>query len=307
MIIFTVLLLALMEISLSFDNAVLNAGVLKDMSPKWQHRFLTYGMPVAVFGMRLIFPIGIVAIASGLGFMEVTHLAIKEPAAYATELAKSHISISAFGGMFLLMVFLNFMLNPGGEREVFWLTWIEQKLAKLGLLKGVEIVIALIALITVASFTQNDTDYIRCVLAGLVGLGLYIVIDAVTGMLDLGDSPQLKGGIASFIYLEILDASCSLDGVIGAFVLTDNIFLIMLGLGLGAFAIRSLTLYLVRGGFLQEYIYLEHGAHYGIGALATIMLVSTFYPVPEPVTGCLGMLFIVLSLISSIRKNRRGD
>ena len=62
-----VLVLSVLEISLSFDNAVVNATVLEDMDKVWQRRFLTWGMLIAVFGMRFVFPLAIVAIAAGLG------------------------------------------------------------------------------------------------------------------------------------------------------------------------------------------------------------------------------------------------
>ena len=74
-----------------------------------------------------------------------------------------------------------------------------------------------------------------------------------------------------FLYLELIDASFSFDGVVGAFAISQQIFVIAAGLGIGACYIRSLTVFLVRKGTLQEYIYLEHGAHWAIGALAVLL------------------------------------
>lgn len=297
-IVITISLLALMEIALSFDNAVINANILKNMNPVWQKRFLTWGILIAVMGMRLVFPIEIVSIAGGLSTGEVISLAVNNPAAYAEELATHHVTIASFGGMFLLLVFLSFILNPGGERTVFWIIYLEQKLARLGLLRGIEIVIAGAILVVVQHQVPLE-ERLGCLLAGMAGIGTYMLLEAVTRLLE---TDAIKSGLAGFLYLEVLDASCSLDGVIGAFVLTDNILFIMLGLGIGAMAVRFLTLYLVRGGIMQEYIYLEHGAHYGIGALATIMLIDTFYAVPEYVTGSLGVLFIGAAVWSSAKE-----
>lgn len=305
MIFLTLILLAIMEVSLSFDNAVLNATVLKDMSPKWQRRFLTWGILIAVFGMRLIFPVLIVVFASGLPALQVIDMAINQPEEYGAKLAEHHINISAFGGVFLLMVFLEFICDA--TKEVHWIGWIEKRLSSLGLLKGVEIILAGCALIAIQSFITDLQQQMACILSGLFALGLYMLIKGIMGLFDTEHGCPHKRGLMAFLYLEVLDASCSLDGVIGAFALTNNIAVIMIGLGIGAFAIRSLTLYLVRGGALKEYIYLEHGAHYGIGALAAIMLVDTIYPVPEPVTGMIGMSFIGLSLLSSIAHNRRKN
>ena len=88
-----------------------------------------------------------------------------------------------------------------------------------------------------------------------------------------------------FLYLEVLDASFSFDGVIGAFAITNDIVLMALGLGIGAMYVRSLTVYLVRQGTLDDYVYLEHGAHYAIGALAVILLVTIQYEINEVITG----------------------
>jgi hypothetical protein len=131
-------LLTLMEITFSFDNAVVNAIVLRDMDHKWQNRFLTWGMVIAVFGVRVIFPIMIVAFAAGLGFMEVVRLALEQPEEYSRHVLDSHVHIGAFGGMFLLMVFLKFIMDE--TKEVHWLEVIEKKLAALGKLEAVEII-----------------------------------------------------------------------------------------------------------------------------------------------------------------------
>lgn len=300
-VLLTVLLLALMEVSLSFDNAVLNASILQNMSAKWQHRFLTWGMPIAVCGMRLLFPVLIVAVAASLPITDVVMMAVSTPAEYARHLSEAHIQIAAFGGIFLLMVFLEFICDSA--KELHWIGPIEKRLSALGLLKGVEIIIAGLALMVMQHYLPLQQSQ-QLLLAGLGGIGLYMLIQAFMGLFD-SEQAGNKLGLMSFIYLEVLDASCSFDGVIGAFVLTNNIILISIGLGIGALAIRSLTLYLVHGGKLKEFIYLEHGAHYGIGALAVIMLTDIFYPVPEPVTGCIGLGFIGLSLWSSVKHNKK--
>ncbi len=107
-----------------------------------------------------------------------------------------------------------------------------------------------------------------------------------------------------FLYLEVLDASFSFDGVIGAFAVTNQIFWMALGLGIGAMYVRSLTVYLVRQGTLDDYIYLEHGAHYAIGALSVILLVTVKYQINEVITGLVGVVLIALSFWSSLRRNR---
>ena len=104
-------ILAVMEVSLSFDNAVVNASVLKHWDHFWRTLFLTVGILVAVFGMRLLFPLVIVAQTTDMGLVEVAQLALNDPKEYSRQLLSHHSEIAAFGGMFLLLVFLNFIFG----------------------------------------------------------------------------------------------------------------------------------------------------------------------------------------------------
>lgn len=296
-------ILSVMEVSLSFDNAVVNASVLKNMDEKWRQRFLVWGILIAVVGMRLIFPILIVAIATGLSLVDVTQMALQNPQEYAKQLEKSHISIASFGGIFLMLVFLSFILDA--NKEVHWLHTLETGLSKLGKLESIEVVLALVILMVTQNFVA-DNHKITLILSGLMGIILFVLVGSFSalfetqGMGDLVEGTAKQAGLMSFIYLEILDASFSLDGVVGAFAITVDIVIIMIGLAIGAMFVRSLTIFLVEKGTLEQYIYLEHGAHYAIGALALIMLISINMHISEVVTGLIGLFFIVLSLVSSI-------
>jgi uncharacterized protein len=133
-------------------------------------------------------------------------------------------------------------------------------------------------------------------------------VEVIGGLLDASQramSEAARGGLGAFIYLEVLDASFSFDGVIGAFALTQNLFIIAIGLGIGAMYVRSMTIMLVEKGTLTEYRYLEHGAFYAILILAVIMYVQTLYHIPEVITGLGGATLIGISLWSSIRHNRK--
>ena len=300
-------LLTVLEVCLSFDNAVVNAAVLKDMSAKWQQRFLTWGILIAVFGVRFIFPLLIVSLATGLGFLEVSHLALEQPEEYSAHVLASNIDIAAFGGMFLMMVFLHFVIDA--SKDTHWIGPIERKLAKLGKLEAFEVVLAMTVLMSVSVYLP-EAERLHALFAGSIGVVLYVFIKGLTGLMnveEMGDATAKQVGYAGFMgfmYLQFLDASFSLDGVIGAFAISKDVVIIMLGLGIGAMFVRSMTIFLVRKGTLDEYIYLEHGAHYGIGALACIMLTSMFEHVPEVITGFIGLSFILLSLWSSVRYNK---
>ncbi|WP_030618170.1 DUF475 domain-containing protein [Streptomyces sclerotialus] len=324
-------ILSILEISLSFDNAVINAGILRKMNAFWQKIFLTIGILIAVFGMRLVFPVVIVAITAKLGPIEAVDLAINDKAQYEHLVTAAHPAIAAFGGMFLLMIFLDFIFE---ERDHKWLAWLEKPLAKLGKLETLSIIIALVVLLVTAMTVATDVAHgggdksATVLLSGVAGLLTYLLVGGISGYFEdkLEDAdedadaeasaPAKKNGNGSavglagkaaffmFLYLEVIDASFSFDGVIGAFAITNDIFEMALGLGIGAMYIRSLTVFLVRKGTLDDYVYLEHGAHYAIGALAVILLITIKYEINEVITGGIGVLLIALSFWSSVRKNR---
>ncbi|MFF8711121.1 DUF475 domain-containing protein [Streptomyces sp. NPDC015184] len=329
-----VAILSVLEISLSFDNAVVNAGILKKMNAFWQKIFLTIGVLIAVFGMRLVFPVVIVAVTAKIGPIEAVDLSFNEPERYQELVTDAHPAIAAFGGMFLLMIFLDFIFE---ERDIQWLRWIERPLAKLGKVDMLSVCIALIVLLVAAmTFATNahqhgggHADKAETVLlSGVAGLITYLIVGGLSGFFEnkLEEEEEReheaeeeakrsgkkvsavalagKAAFFMFLYLEVLDASFSFDGVIGAFAITNEIVLMALGLGIGAMYVRSLTVYLVRQGTLDDYVYLEHGAHYAIGALAVLLLVTIQYQINELITGFIGVALIGLSFWSSVRRNK---
>ncbi|WP_274557899.1 DUF475 domain-containing protein [Streptomyces spiramyceticus] len=329
-----VLILSILEISLSFDNAVVNAGILKKMNAFWQKIFLTIGILVAVFGMRLIFPVAIVAISAKVGPIEAIELAMDNPDQYESLVTDAHPAIAAFGGMFLLMIFLDFIFQ---ERDIKWLGWLERPLARLGKIDMLSVCIALIVLmVTAMTFAQHahtSTGYLdksdTVLLSGVAGLITYLIVGGLSGHFEnkieeeeereheeeekakAEGKPVSVVGLAGkaafflFLYLEVLDASFSFDGVIGAFAITNHIFWMALGLGIGAMYVRSLTVYLVRQGTLDDYVFLEHGAHYAIGALAVILLVTIEHEISEIITGLVGVFLIAASFWSSLHRNKK--
>lgn len=305
---FIAVILGVLEVSLSFDNAVVNASILKRMDARWQQYFLTWGILIAVFGMRLLFPITIVAAATGIDFIGVTNMALHDPETYSRHLSASHVQIASFGGMFLLMVFFSFIFDEG--KELHWLGKIEEKMASFGKLESIEIILAL-GLLLATQHWLPEAIRLEAIVSGVSGLILFVIVDSLSTLFeDEEEGEELasvlkKGSIMSFLYLEVLDASFSFDGVIGAFAITQDVVIIMLGLAIGAMFVRSLTVYLVRQGTLDEYVFLEHGAHYAIGTLAAIMLISMTHEIPEVVTGLIGAILIGLSVFSSIRYKKQ--
>jgi len=241
-----VAILAVLEVSLSFDNAVINATVLVRMNEFWQRIFLTVGIAIAVFGMRLLFPLIIVGVTAKLSPAKAVQLAFDKgdadtPGTYGYLLHQAHPAIAAFGGMFLLMIFLDFMFE---EREITWLSWLERPLARIGKLDQLSVVVALAVLVVVAytmgahADTHQPHRISTVLVAGALGLGTYLLVNALGELFD-SDSEDSddedglavtlerkksmhvvgKAAFFLFLYLEVLDASFSFDGVVGAFAI----------------------------------------------------------------------------------------
>lgn len=301
--VFICCVLGILEISLSFDNSIVNARILNEMQPKWQHRFLTWGIVIAVFGMRIVFPLIVVAIAAWINPIAALKLAIWQPQQYATIMTDAHVAIAAFGGTFLFMVAIRYFFDC--DKSVHWIVAIEKPAQRLASIHYLDIAICLIVIMVFISVI--DQGYIF-LLSAVFGLITFIAIEALGTILDNQKSllqGAIKGGLGAFIYLEVLDASFSFDGVIGAFALSTNLFIIAIGLGIGAFYVRSMTILLVENGTLAQYRYLEHGAFYAIFILSLIMFCQTFMHIPEYITGLIGVAFIIFSFMSSLAYNRQ--
>ena len=307
-ILWIVLVLSILEVSLSFDNAVVNATVLRDMDPVWQQRFLTIGILIAVFGMRIIFPIAIVSIAAQVGPIEAISLSLNSPAEYERIVSDAHIGIAGFGGAFLAMVGLTFFFEE--DKDVHWIAALERTINKFSTVPAVEIGLVLILVYSVSTLLSPD-DAITFLTAAILGLVTFIAVHAIAAIIEAREARKkaageiVKSGLGGFLYLEVLDASFSFDGVIGAFALSNNMVIIALGLSVGAMFVRSMTIHLVKTGTLAQYRYLEHGAFWAIIVLGIIMLLSARWHIPETITGLLGAVLIGLSFLWSVRHNRR--
>jgi len=298
--------LAALEIALSFDNAIVNANKLVEMTPVWQRRFLTWGILIAVFGMRIVFPLAIVAIFAWINPFAAMHLALSDPDEYSRIIGHAHGPISAFGGTFLMMVALKFFIDE--DKSVDWVVALEKRLRLWGSIRGFEIAFVLLVVVVISRSlpVQELAPFLS---AAVMGLLVFTLVDGLGTYLDniAGKTTEIgaKGGLGAFLYLEVLDASFSFDGVIGAFALTTNILLIAIGLGIGAMYVRSMTILLVERGTLAEFRYLEHGAFYSIFALSIVMFLQSIVHVHELITGGIGIALISLAFFASILHNKR--
>ena len=303
---FTALMLGALETSLSFDNAVVNARILEGMNHFWRRMFLTVGMLIAVFGMRIVFPLLIVWAVSDNSAMTVLRMTWENPGEFQKILIDQHILIAGFGGAFLWMVFTKFFLDE--EKELHWIPWLERPMSKAGRIESVWVVSTLSLVFVLYRFIPHNQG-LPFVVASVAGVFVFLVVEAINSVLESKEPGKeshgpsvVSSGLASFLYLEVLDASFSFDGVIGAFAVTSNLFLIALGLGIGAMFVRSITIQLVEAGTLSKYRFLEHGAFWAIGALAIILFSGALgVKIPEVISGGIGIVLIGLSFWSSLK------
>ncbi len=301
-------ILLVLEVTFSFDNAIINSKVLATMSQAWQKVFLTVGIFIAVFVVRFLLPILIVMIASGQGFSDVVHMALNDAERYGHVLHEAAPMIDAFGGAFLIMIGLSYFIDY--NKRTHWVRGVEPWLAKAGRFENFKVCVML-SVASILYFTVEPRYQALVLISSILGILLHIGLELFGSLFDTDTSNKVKlqtgwAALASFMYLEVLDASFSFDGVIGAFAITSSIVLIITGLSAGAVWVRSLTIYLLRAGTLGKYKYLEHGAHWAIMALGLMMMAKLFHlELPEWMTGGLGLTFIILAVSSSVREAKR--
>lgn len=309
---FITLVLIVVEITFSFENAIINAKILGRLSRFWQNIFLTVGIFIAIIGMRVVFPIVIVMLTAGLGAKEVIDLALNHPDEYSKELTEAHPQIAAFGGAFLLMLALHFFLDD--SRQTLWFKQLEKRLQNYATFWApAAVAIVVMVVLSILPFNHHPKETI---VAGGIGIATYTLMHALIRFFENMKTKKDKesgakkvatqtgmAAFTSFLYLEMLDASFSFDSVIGAFAVTNEVLLIALGLGVGAVWVRSLTIYMVRKGTLHAYRYLEHGAHYTVFVLAAVLLLGIFWHVPEVIAGIVGIGLIGSAILSSRKAN----
>ena len=300
-------ILVLLEVTFSFDNAVINSKILARMSRVWQTIFLTVGIIIAVFIVRFSLPVALVMVATNIEFNEVVTMALNDPDQYSIALHEAAPVINAFGGSFLLMLGISYFIDR--KKDIHWLGLIEKRLAMAGKYENFK-ALAMLSLALILYATVGPEQRIVVLVAALIGITLHMLLEVMGAFFahHQSNAHALTGLAAfmSFLYLEVLDSSFSLDGVIGAFAITSDVLLIIAGLGVGAFWVRSLTVFLVRNKTLDHYRYLEHGAHWAILALGMVMVLKLYHiEPPEWIIGSLGLIFISTAVVSSILERRR--
>ena len=305
-----VLTLGVLETALSFDNAVLNAAYLKDMNEESKHWFLTWGMIIAVFGMRLVLPIIIVSISAQVGPIEAVKMALFDKETYQLTMESTHVYVMGFGASFLLLVALEFFLDI--EKDSHWIPLIEKPFVSLSKIPYV-IFIFSVLIVSIIAINSDETE--KLLYSSFAGITLFYFINWIKNTLENKGDTRIAGTVdkiqglmmGTLVFLEILDASMSFDGVIAAFAITNDFLIIGAGLGIGAMFVRSLTIYLVDQGTMEELAYLEHGAFYAIMFLVIVMFASALHiEIPEAITAGVSAGLILIAGVHSHLINKKA-
>lgn len=261
--------LCVFEIVSSVDNAIVNAHILKTLPEKYRKIFLFWGLLFAVFAVRGLLPFAIVWIANpGLSIVQVVTSTFSGDAAVAASLDASRPLLLIAGGVYLVFVFLS------------WLFLEEKKYAFMaeGFIHRQGAWFYAIASLLTTGLIYCSLQYNPIMaLAASIGVSAFFITDGFKRNAEDQEKQLMSGHMSAWskiIYLEVLDASFSIDGVIGAFAFTMSVPLIILGNGLGALVVREFT---IRGiDLIAKFAYLKNGAMYSIGVLGAIMILESF-------------------------------
>ena len=298
--------LCLFEIISSVDNAVVNAHILKTMPEKYRKIFLFWGLLFAVFVVRGILPFIIVWIANpDLGIFQVVTATFSNSPEVKDYIERSKPLLLLGGGIYLFLVFLSWLFLE--EKKYAFL--VEGFIHRQG---AWFYALASILTTTVVYYSLKENPILA--LAATIGVSAFFITDGFKKNAEAQEKKLMNPAMSAWskiLYLEVLDASFSIDGVIGAFAFTVSVPLIILGNGLGAFVVREFT---IRGiDLISKFEYLKNGAMYAIGVLGSIMILESFgqeFPfwlAPLNMFVLLG-IFLFLSVRSNkARKNQQSN
>lgn len=290
-IVLTILGLSLFEIITSIDNAIINAEVLRGMTQKARRWFLLWGFLFAVFVVRGFLPLFIVWLANPqLGLIDVFFAAFSQDPKIAQAITATSPLLLLGGGIFLIFLFFNWLFiepkNYGLRGERFFQA------------QGAWFFAVVSILLTIIVWFALQKDPMLG-FAAVVGSTAFFIIHGFKQFAEEQERKLILGNmsdISKIAYLEVLDSTFSIDGVIGAFAFTFSIPLILIGNGLGAIVLRKLTISNIER--IKKYIYLKNGAMYSILFLGSIMILDSFgYHIPawiSPVItfGTVGYFFL---------------
>jgi len=300
MFVMSVLGLCVFEIVSSVDNAVVNADVLATMQPKWRKWFLFWGLFIAVFLVRGLLPWLIVFMANPqLGPIGALTASFSANANVSASLERSAPILLLGGGIFLVLLFVHWLFLEEKELGLS----VEKFFADHGL--WFYSVASTVLMVTVWFSLKREP---MLAFAACVGTTVFFLTHGFKQYAERAEREMTSGSnhlsdISKLLYLEVIDATFSIDGVIGAFAFTMSVPVIILGNGLGALVVRELTVHGVDK--IRKHPLVKNGAMYSIGILGTLMMAKSFgLDVPDYVAPISTFVIVGLFFWLSVKKAR---
>ncbi len=269
--IITILGLVVFEVISSIDNAVVNAEVLNTMSAQARRWFLVWGMLFAVFVIRGLLPWAIIwATNPSLGFVGSFFASFSSDPRVSESVEQSAPILLAGGGTFLIFLFFHWLFMEPKHYGFYG-----EKFFKAQGVWFFAVVSIILSSLVWSALKVNPLMAFSIV----VGSTAFFITHGFKENAEKGEK-RLQGkdnplsDISKIFYLEIIDATFSIDGVLGAFAFTLSVPLIIIGSGLGAIVLRKLTISNIET--VKKYIYLKNGAMYSIFFLGIIMVLDAF-------------------------------
>lgn len=276
--ILTIVGLTLFEAISSVDNAIINAEVLNTMGKRARRWFLTWGIFIAVFLVRGLLPFAIIwAFNASLSPLQVLSAAWSSDPLVMASIEKSAPILLVAGGVFLLFLFLHWLFLEDKRLGL-------HRTEKFFMSKGVWFYAAVSVLLAViAWFALQESNLMG--FGAVVGSSLFFITHGFKQNAEEQEKKLLSGSsaqsdLSKLFFLEIIDTTFSIDGVLGAFAFTLSIPLILIGNGFGAILVRQLTISNIE--HIKKYVYLKHGAMYSILVLGVVMILHSFsFHIPQ--------------------------
>lgn len=297
--------LCLFETITSIDNAIINAEVLSTMGEKARRWFLLWGILIAVFAIRGLLPWLIVwAAAGGSPIDAFTAMFQEESSEVNQAIAKTAPVLLAGGGTFLVFLFFHWLFQ---EEKRYGLAG-EKFIHRHGVW-FYAVVSILLTIIVWFALQQEQHPFLA--FGAVVGSTAFFITHGFKQNAELAERELLEGkgnlsDLSKIFYLEVIDATFSIDGVLGAFAFTMSVPLILLGNGLGAIMVRQLTIGNIDR--VKRYVYLKNGAMYSVFFLGTIMLLDAFgFHIPHWVSPTITFLAVGFFYFKSVRELKRPN
>lgn len=291
--------LVLFEVVSSIDNAIINAQVLSTMTQQARKWFLIWGMFIAVFVVRGVLPFLIVLVTNpGLGIIGAITATFSSDPKVISAIEQSAPILLIGGGTFLLFLFFHWLFL---EPKHFGLTG-ERFILSQGVWFYAVVSILLSVIVWYALRINPFMAF-----GAVVGSTAFFITHGFKQNAEEEEKKlltQTRSDLSKILYLEVIDATFSIDGVVGAFAFTLSVPLILLGNGIGAFVVREVTTYNIKR--IQKYVYLKNGAMYSIFFLGTIMLFDSFgFYIPQwlsPITTAIMVGYFFLKSKAEIKQ-----